>query len=277
MRRLDEARAVWLLLAVDAVAIWITYSRLPAAQLYNVTGSGFAGGASRVLVATNYPYALIAIAIVLTLFGRVDRRLAILAIALCAVVAWPGVVRQSNLDARWVNLVPAVGVALALVLTIAAGPARPRPFGGSDWLRIAIAAVLTILAVPWIAAEAGFYLPDNVYLTGALRPEPGTSHLVPAVHHGHHHGLGGLLLVYAALLLSRCRVGVIACLWFGLMVVYGVALIANDAWDEQVVKRGWATSQIPVSIVPELSVAWAVILVLGLALGAGRAAAGERR
>ena len=130
MSRLDEARAVWLLVLADAIAIWVTYARLPANELYNVTGTGFAGGASRVLVDLNFPVALIAIGIALTLFERLDRRgrrLGAVAIALCAVVVLPGVVRQSNLDARWINVVPAAGVALVLALTLVAGPAPRRP------------------------------------------------------------------------------------------------------------------------------------------------------
>ena len=39
MRQLDEARAVWLLVLADAIAIWVTYARLPATELYNVTGT----------------------------------------------------------------------------------------------------------------------------------------------------------------------------------------------------------------------------------------------
>jgi hypothetical protein len=135
MSRLDEARAVWLLVLADVVAIWVTYARLPATQLYNVSGTGFAAGASRVLVDLNFPVALIAIGIALTLLERLAsgrRRLAVLAIALCAVVIWPGVVRQSDLDARWINAVPAVGVGLVLALTLVAGPAPRRPFRNAD-------------------------------------------------------------------------------------------------------------------------------------------------
>ena len=74
MRQLDEARAVWLLVLADAIAIWVTYARLPATELYNVTGTGFAAGASRVLVQLNFSVALIAIGIALTLLERLDGR-----------------------------------------------------------------------------------------------------------------------------------------------------------------------------------------------------------
>ena len=285
MRRLDEARAIWLLVAVDAVAVWITYSRFPAAELYHVSGSGFRGGLSRVLVELNFPVALIAIGIVLTLFERLDtpalRWLGVVALGLCAIVVWPGIVRQSDLDARWINVLPAAGVALAVVLTFLAGPAPRRPFGRSDLVRVAVAAVLLAIALPWIAADAGFYLDGipglrSIFLTGAPRPpEPGLPPFSPAVHHGHHHGIDGLMLALASLLLSRRlplrapRVAAVAVpVWLALMLAYGVANMANDAWLEQVVKRGWTTWQIPNLLEPRLSAGWALIVVAAAALAA---------
>jgi hypothetical protein len=283
-RHLDEARAVWLLVLVDALAIWITYARLPATELYNVTGTGFAAGASRVLVDLNFPMALIAIGIALTLFERLDRsrrRVCVLAVALCAVVVLPGVVRQGDLDARWINAVPAVGVVLVLALTLLAGPAPRRPFRPADWARIGIAAVLVAVALPWIAAEAGFFLDGvpvlhRIFLTGAVRPEqPGLPPFLPAVHHGHHHGLDGLMLALASLLLSRRlplegprAARVVAPVWLGLMLAYGVANMLNDAWLEQVVKRGWTTWLVPNMLEPKLSIGWALIVVAGLAIAA---------
>jgi len=284
MSRLDEARAVWLLVLADAVAIWVTYARLPATQLYNVTGTGFAAGASRVLVELNFPVALIAIGIALTLFERLGRRarqLDVLAIGLCAVVVWPGVVRQSNLDARWINAVPAVGAGIVVALTLAAGPAPRRRFRRADWARIGIGAALVVVSLPWLAAEAGFFLDRvpilcRIFLTGAVRPEqPGLPAFLPAVHHGHHHGLDGLLLALASLLLSRRlplegpRAARVATpVWLGLMLAYGVANMANDAWLEQVVKRGWTTWLVPSMLEPRLSAGWALIVVAGLAIAA---------
>jgi hypothetical protein len=284
VRHLDEARAVWLLVLADAIAIWVTYARLPATELYNVTGTGFAAGSSRALVNLDFPVALIAIGIALTLFERLDlwrSRLGVLAIALCAVVAWPGIVRQSNLDARWINAVPAAGVGLVLVLTLVAAPAPRRPFRGGDWARIGIGTVLVAVALPWVAAEAGFFLDGvpvlhRIFLTGAVRPEqPGLPPFLPAVHHGHHHGLDGLLLALSSLLLSRrlplagprpARVA--APVWLGLMLAYGIANMANDAWLEQVVKRGWTTWLVPNMLEPRLSIGWGLIVVAGLAIAA---------
>ena len=41
---------VWLLVAVDLLLALVTYSRLPAHELYNVSGTGLEGGLSRALV-----------------------------------------------------------------------------------------------------------------------------------------------------------------------------------------------------------------------------------
>ena len=117
-----EVGVVWALFALVTVEILITYSRLPWNELYHVTGSGIEGGASRALVFLNFPVALVAIAVLLVLLDRlstgVERGLAVLAIVLCAAVFWPGIVDQGKLDARPVNAVAAIGVAIALGLTL---------------------------------------------------------------------------------------------------------------------------------------------------------------
>ena len=59
-----EPLAVWLLFGVVTLEILVTYARVPAEELYHVTGSGLAGGISRVVVFLNFPAALVAIAIV---------------------------------------------------------------------------------------------------------------------------------------------------------------------------------------------------------------------
>src|SRR3954468_22800818 len=107
-----EVVAVWSLLLVDAVAILVTYSRLPAHELYHVSGSGLHGGLSRVLVDSNFPTALVAIPILLVLLDYVGRLrvVAVVGIAVCTPVFWPGVVDEANLDARSVNAIAGVGV-----------------------------------------------------------------------------------------------------------------------------------------------------------------------
>ena len=115
-----EIVAVWTLYLVDAVAILITYSRLPARELYHVSGSGLTGGLSRVLVFSNFSTALVAIAILALLADRSGGRVvvaAVVGVVLCAAVFWPGVVSEDDLDARPVNVLSGLGVLVALVLT----------------------------------------------------------------------------------------------------------------------------------------------------------------
>jgi hypothetical protein len=277
-----EIVAVWTLYVSVTAAIVVTYTRVPARELYHVSHSGFAGGASRALVFANFSTALAALAILAVLYdalsGRVARVTALVAAVLCAAVFWPGVVSQADLDARPVNAIAAIGVLLALGLTIHAArlyPVTVCPWRGDDWGRVAVAVVLVVVAAPWIAAELGFFL-DGVPVLGRLfqtgthpRNVQGLPAFPPAVHHGHHHGMDGLLLVLSALLLSRVvgrlrsgalRTALVA--YLALMFCYGVGNIANDFWLEQIVKRGWTTWPIPNVLEPRATVAWAIIVIV---------------
>jgi hypothetical protein len=271
-----------LLFAVCWAAVFVTYSRLPADELYAVTGSGLEGGASRLLVFLNFPTALAAIAVVAVMFERLSgpaqHVLAVAAIALCLPVFWPGVVSQSHLDARPVNGVAAVGVGLALLVTLAARPGRERS-GRGDRARIAIAVVVLAAAPAWIAAELGFYLNrvpllGRLYLSGQYRPEqPGLPAFAPAVHHGDHHGLNGVLLVLTALLLSRVLPGIrrrglrrATAAYLSLMLVYGLGNIANDFWLEQIGKRGWTRWIWPSVLEPRADWPWLVLVAAAAAL-----------
>jgi hypothetical protein len=285
-----EVLVVWLLFFADAIAILVTYSRLPPRQLYHVSGSGIEGGASRVVVFANYSTALAAIPVIAIAADRLSRRwttvVAVVAVVMSAAVFWPGVVDQSDLDARPVNAIAAIGVLLALALTAIAllrlpsrRFARPQP---GDRLRAAVAIVAVLLGLPWIAADLGLYLNGvpglrDVYQTGKLTWETPMLHqLFPTVHHGHHHGLDALLLLLTALVLSRVVPSVrlrplrIALgTYLALIVAYAIANIVNDAWDEQVVKRGWTDWLISDVVQPKLSVAWALILAGAVVLYAG--------
>jgi hypothetical protein len=280
-----EAALVWLPALVVGCAVFVTYSRLPARELYHVSGSGLVGGASRALVFANFPVALIALAVAAVLFDRLASRaaraLAVLAAVLCAAVFWPGVVSQANLDAKPVNAVAAGGVALVLALAAAVARGGIEPFGRRrlDGVRIVLALGLLVLAAPWVAAELGFFL-DGVPLLGRLfRTGPpahaltGLPRFPPFVHHGHHHGMDGLLLVVAALLLSRTvpdvRIRMLRAALAGylaLMLCYGLGNIANDFWTEQVVKRGWSAWQFPNVLEPSATPAWGVIVVAAATL-----------
>jgi len=273
-----EIAAVGVLVAASLAAVLVTYARLPASELYNVSGSGLRGGLSRAAVELNFPDALIALAVLAVVAGRLPRSaraLAVAAAGLCAVFAVPGVVRQSDLDARWINAVPALGVALALALALlAGGPPSPRRARG-DRVRIGVATVLVLLASPWIAAELGFYL-DGVPVLGRLfqTGKAVSFHNAPhaAVHHGVHHGLQGMLLAVTALLLSRLLTGEprwterARAFLLALMLVYGVGNMANDAWLEQVAERGWSSYALPSVLEPGANWLWLVVLAASLAV-----------
>src|SRR6185295_1467109 len=149
-----EAIGVWCLFALVALAILITYSRLPPASLYHTSGGGLVGGASRALVFAGFPLALVAVPLAWISVARLRTRLAaaiaILATVLCATVGLPGVIDQADLDARPVNALAGAGALLALGLTGAAwtrgGLGESARFGRSDWLRVAVAAVLVAVA-----------------------------------------------------------------------------------------------------------------------------------
>ena len=202
--------ATWGLWSLLIVVMFVTYARLDPAELYHVTGDGVAGGLSRVLVAINFPIAIIAIVLVLVVFDRLPSWgwwIGGPAIVLCAMTAVPGVVDDQDLDARWINLVPAIGVVLAAGLTVLAAwqPGRSAGFTARlplDTLRWWLAAVAVVLSVPWILAELGVYGPGWVFIME--RPITGSDGAVnPAVHLGHHHGLDGALFLVSAAVLSR--------------------------------------------------------------------------
>ncbi len=136
------------------------------------------------------------------------RLLVWLSIVLCLLTAFPGVVDQGDLDARWINAVPALGVGLALGLTVAAPAVAASRFARSargDPLRLVLAGLLLFIALPWMAAETGFYFPGDFFMgeeVPAVRDEG-----LAAVHLGFHHGMGGVMLALIALLLSRVPAG----------------------------------------------------------------------
>jgi hypothetical protein len=268
---------VWVLVALESAAIVVTYWRLPAYELYHVSESGIAGGAGRALGFLNFPAALVAIGVLLVLLSRLSGRLRVLAwiaISLCAVVVVPGVVDEGDLDARPVNIVPALGVLLAIGLTAAAPLERPGAQRG-DRARVVLAAILVAVSLPWIFADLGILI-GRIPVLGALFNSAdmwapfGEAHLHHAVHPGHHHGEDGLLLALTALLLSRVsvpgRLGSVLAAYLSLMFAYGVFNIANDAWLEQVVKRGWTSWAVPSVLTPAPTGAWAVLLVVAAVL-----------
>ena len=280
------SRAVWIVWAMFAavvVAIVVTYSRLSPSVLYHVVGRGFVdGGLSRAVVYLNFPLGLAAMYMLLGLADRMSRRLRIASVA--AAVLWlpvfsSRVVSESFLDARWGNALPALGVAVALVVTLRTPPRVPLRVRG-DGVRWVVGGLAVVLALPWIAAELGFDflsvpLLGQVFQTQELRRQPGVPALHPAVHYGDHHGLEATLLLITALLVSRLHGAVrgrklhrafgVAT---GLLIAYSLMNIANDAWLEQVVKRGWTAWTIPNVLEPRLNWGWLVIVAGGGAIWA---------
>jgi len=282
--RLNEVWAVWLLFGTVAIFVFITYWRLPPAVLWKTTNTGFVGGAGRAFVFISFSAALAAIATLPIVTDRLANRrayfLGAVALVLCATVAYPGVQTESHLDPKWSNTFAVVGVVLALLLTAwAARSGRPEPAHATrsgDRVRLVVGAVALFFAAPYIAAELGFFLDGvpvlgSLFITGAIRPEPGAGYSHAAVHHGHHHGMDGFLLVITALLLSRLVGGirqpalrVVTAFFLALMLVYGATNQVQDLWTEQIVKRGWTDWEIPNVLHPSASAAWAAMVAVAL-------------
>jgi Tol biopolymer transport system component len=279
---LAEAFSVWSLLGLFAGAIFWTYARLPARDFFHVSTSGPSGGAGRALVFLNFPVALVAIAIVLVAVDRLEGRragtAAVLAIGLCAVVFWPGIVDQRDLDARWVNASAAAGVALALALTLAAARGGVSAVGHApgDRLRLVLGIAVAFLAIEYMTGEFGVFV-DRIPGLGSIfhSRHPwaafGQANLRPAVHLGHHHGFDGALLALAALTLSRVlgtmrrrRVQAFLGLYLGVMLAYGLANEVQDAWGEQLVKRGAIGWAIPGVLVPAATPEFAAVIASGV-------------
>src|SRR5689334_17783996 len=69
-----EALGVWAVWAVTLVLVVVTYSRIDAAELYHVHGHGIQLGLSRAVVHTNWPFALVAIVLVLVAMRSLPSR-----------------------------------------------------------------------------------------------------------------------------------------------------------------------------------------------------------
>lgn len=265
-----EALRVWGLWTLVLAAIFVTYTRLEPTELYHVSRDGLTGGLSRTLVALNFPVAMVAIALVLVSLDALPARAwwaGAPAIVLCAVTTWPGVVDDQDLDARAVNLVPAIGVALAAGLTAAAVRRSGReivPRRPFDRVRLVVIAVVSVVSIPWILADLGVFSPEWIFIMERpITGSDGTS--APAVHLGHHHGFDGAMFVISAALLSRTRLHSRALrtattLYVSLVFAYGAVNFAQDAWHEQVVKRDWSGWKVPDAKTPALTPIWLVIL-----------------
>jgi hypothetical protein len=283
---LAEVLSVWALWGLVALAVFITYWRIPAEELYNTSGTGALAGASRAVVYLGYPVAIAAVPLAFIAAARLATRLAYaaatVATLLCFTIGLPGVIDQDDLDARPVNALAAVGVGIALALTVAAlvrhGVGQSAPLGTADWVRFLPTVVLLLAALPWIFAELGFYVSDapllgSIFMAKEIVPSPGGEPSLRAVHLGSHHGMDGTVLAISALALFRVprqlasRAGRIAlAAYLSLMLVYGLANALQDFWTEQLVKRGTVSALIPSLIRPSASWAWAAIVAAAFAI-----------
>jgi hypothetical protein len=282
---LGEALAVWGLLAVVAVEIFVTQSRIPATELYHPASSGVAEGAYGALSFAGFTAALVALAVLPIIVDRLRARTAavgaVVAGVLAATILWPGAIQEADLDTSPLHVLSALGAGLAVVLTVVA--AR-RSGTGSLWrrergdvARIAVAVALVCIGLPWMAADLGFSLGlpglHWLYQTDQLRSQPGVPGLHQAVHDGHHHGMDGVLLALSALMLSRAipsvragRIRHALAGYLALLLAFGLGNAVQDFWLEQIVKRGTTSFELPMVLVPALNWGWGAVLVLALAV-----------
>jgi hypothetical protein len=277
---LAEVLAVWALFAVVSVEIFVTQSRLPASALYHPASSGISEGAYGVLSFAGFVGALIALGVLPVIVDRF--RVGTVAIVapiagvLAASILWPGAIHEADLDTSPVHILSALGAALMLVLSIVA---VRRAGTGTRWhrqrgdvARIALGIALVVIGLPWLAADLGLSLSlpglHWLYQTNQLRSQPGVPGLHQAVHYGHHHGMNGVLLAVAALVLSRAISSVRASWlrhalagYLALLLAYGLGNAVQDFWLEQIVKRGLTSFQLPMVLAPAVNWGWAAILL----------------
>jgi hypothetical protein len=245
---------------VILAATLVTYARLPPGATYRFNLTGLAGAVSRAVTYLNFPVALAALALLWPLFRRPAARAAAL---LCAMAALPGVVSTTTMEARWWNVPAACGVLLAVPLTMSLSHVR-EPLGTARALAIS---VLVALSTPWILAAAGVYardIPPLGLLFRSAEPTPGDPSLT-SVHLGLHEGLFGAQLATTALLASRRPASRAHALYLSLLLAYGVAIAVEDAWDEQVVKRGLTTVRLPSVLEPAPTLAWGCLVAVAIA------------
>jgi hypothetical protein len=77
------------------------------------------------------------------------------------------------------------------------------------------------------------------------------------------------LLVVTALLLSRVSIEgrvlrIVLFSYLGAMFAYGAVNCVQDAWNEQLVQRGWTDWSIPSAILPSAKPIWLVVVALAV-------------
>ena len=148
------------------------------------------------------------------------------------------------------------------VVAVRTAGVHATPGARGDWLRVALAVLLALIAVPWIFALLGFYAPDPIYAD-----EPSPDEPITAVHLGGHHGFYGVLIALSGLALSRTlpsfrdrRLTAASSAVLALALAYGVANALQDFTLEQLWKRGAIDWRPPSVLMPAISWGWLVIL-----------------
>ena len=210
-----EALGAWAVWGAVTLAVLITYSRLDATELYNVSHEGLAGGLGRALVLLNFPVPSSPFPWLCWPSPPCHPRHGWSQDPRSASAQWcrsrstrttwtrAGSMRSRRSASSWLS-----------GLTIAAARRAGRSFAPrrtGDPLRLVVAAVVVVLSVggrraPFSSSRR--HLPrEELYLE-----EDGRR--FAAVHLGHHHGGDGAVLVLTALLLSRVRLRPGACGWW---------------------------------------------------------------
>lgn len=300
---LRGALAIWLLYGAVSLIILAVYATHPAHVFYHYSGHGFRGAFGRMVVYLNFPFGFVALALlgiaiarletfcaaVSPLARHVTEMVAIIAVPLLLAAAWPGVVSEAKLDVKPINAVPAIGVALAAIVTLivwrATGAGEALPWHRVDGVRAGVMVVLAVLGLPWILAEFGVWIAHVPLLSRWIQPAGNMGgHRPIGVHLGDHHGLDGVLFVTSALVLSRIlpSIGTVwlrraLTVWLGLMLVYGAGNVLNDFWGEQVFTPGWTRHQMPSVLQPAITPAWGIMVAIGIVVAVLMVAAVERQ
>ena len=280
-----DALLLWCLFLAVAVAALVTYTRLPARELYHVSHPGIDTGIRRALAFAGFPAAPVAVAVAWLLVEQVTRRAvtvaAIGATVLASSVFWPGAVDEADPDSRPISVLALVAVVAVIILTAviarSAGFRRPHLRLREEPIRLAVFGIVFLVELPWLAALIGVSLDhvpvlNSMYLSDSFVDQPGVPGLHPAVHAGLHHGLSGALLVTSSVWLSRRLPAIrnmahrrLLAAYLSLLIAYGAANALQDFWLEQIVKRDLLGWQFPYMLQPRLD--WAFVgIVAGAAM-----------
>ena len=228
---------------------------------------GSRAGSSRGLTLVNFPIALVAIALALVAMAALPARGVVgggprdRAVRDDSVVRRPGRPRRA-LGQRDPGARRRSSRSPSPLRRRAAPGQRFAPRRPWDGWRLAVAVVVVLLSLPWIAAELGFHFPGDFFMGEELgRERDGTP--IAAVHLGHHHGTDGALLVLTALLLSRVAIEQRGASdrrrspTSGRCSPTAASTSRRTLWNEQIVKRGWTDAGIPSALLPGVKPIWA--------------------